>query len=147
VALVVDINDANGGARLCRRTRPWQEIGVVLRNRENHLVAAPEVRGTPGAGDEIESLGRTSREDHFGRMWGIDEARDRLPCRGHASCGSAGQRVDRCRVRVVTGIERRERVDHRLRAQGRRGSVQIREGVTADLLAKGRKRRCARLLP
>ena len=43
-ALVIDIDDAHGRARLLRGARPRQQVGVVFRNREDDLVTRAEIR-------------------------------------------------------------------------------------------------------
>ena len=64
-ALVIDLNDAHRDAGLRCRASPRQQVGVVFREGEEHLVARTEIGSSPRAGNQVDPLGRASSEDDF----------------------------------------------------------------------------------
>ena len=56
---------------------PGHDVGVVLHDRDDDLVALAEIHAV-GAGDEVDALGGVAREDDLLHAWRIEEAARRL---------------------------------------------------------------------
>ena len=56
-----------------RDVLPGDEVRVVLELGHDDGVARPEVVEAPGVGDEVQTLGRVTDEDHLARVRRVEE--------------------------------------------------------------------------
>ena len=133
--LIVERNQLEAGTRPLGDVLPGDEVRVVLELGDDHEVAGPEVHQPPGVGDEVQALGRVSREDDLLRRRRVDEAGHGL---ARALVGGGcplGELVDAAvHVRVGRLVELPQRVEHLRRLLRRRGRVEVGERLPVDLL-------------
>jgi hypothetical protein len=114
LALVRDRDRAKPSAGLLADQLPGQQVGVMLQDSYQHLVAGPERAPPPALGHQIDGLGRAPGEHDLRRARGAKKTRDLLACvvvgRGGPLAEVVQSTVD---VGVLAGIEARDRVDHR----------------------------------
>ncbi len=67
-SIVVDRRDTNHGTHLFRQQLPWNNVGMVLKLREDDLVALTDIFSPVTLCHEINCLGRASQEDNFLRV-------------------------------------------------------------------------------
>ena len=103
---------------------------------------APTFGVAPGAGDEVDRLGRVADEDHLAPVGGADVVGDRRP---GALVG--GGRLGRERVRaavdvgVVAALVAVDRLDRGQDPLGAGAGVEVGERLAADLALERRERR------
>ena len=140
LAVVVDRQHPEVGARALGDVLPGHEVRVVLELGHEHDVARAEVVETPGVGDEVDRLGRAAGEDHLAGRRGVHERASLLACALVARGRALRQRVDAAvHVRVRGLVELADRVEHlpRLLRAGR--GIEVRERLPVDLLLEDRK--------
>ena len=112
---------------------PGNDIGVVLHDGENNLIARLDVFRDP-AGDQIDTFRRAARENDLFHARGIEEAPYIFAGVFHCRCRLIGERVE---ATVHIGIGRAHLVgqsrDNRLRLLRRSGTVQIDERLSIHL--------------
>ena len=140
LALVVERDQLEAGARPVGDVLPRNEVRVVLELGDDDEVAGPEVHEPPGVGDEVQPLGRVPREDDLLRRGRVDEARHGL---ARALVGGGcplGELVDAAvHVRVGRLVELPQRVEHLPRLLRRRSRVEVGERLPVDLLLEDRE--------
>src|SRR5439155_23284962 len=119
---------------------PGQQIAVVLRLRDDDLVAGLEISLAPGAGREIDRLRRIPDEDHRARVRRADKARDLDPNLFVLRRRLFGEDVDAAMdVRVGILIIPRYGLDDRAWFLRGRGIIQVDQWLTVDLAREDRK--------
>ena len=110
------LTDAELGAHRRSELLPGNEVGVMLHARHHHPVASPNVRTTPGRGEEVHRFGGAAREDQRIGVGRSQESRDAV-ARALVGFGRRGrQRVgSTVRVGVVALVVGDHRVEHRAR--------------------------------
>ena len=140
VALVVDVEEAELGARLLGEHLPGHEVRVVLEHRRDDHVAGAAGRAAVGLGDEVDRLRRVAREHDLPRRGRVEEARDGAARRLEGLGALHAERVDAAvDVRVRGGVEAGQRVEHRLRLLRRGGGVEVGERAPVDLAGEDRE--------
>ena len=103
--LVVDRRPVDLGPDPLGQLLPGDDVGVVLHLGEHDAVAGADVGVAPGAGDEVDRLGRVADEDHLAAVAGAEVAGDDVarPLVGGGRLGreGVGAAVD---VRVVAAL-------------------------------------------
>jgi hypothetical protein len=144
------VDDANSGAALACKPCPGHQVRRMFRDRDDDLVAASQVRGSPRRRHQVDAFSRAANEHDLGRIGGVDETGDRLARSHQVIRGTTGQCVHARRIGVVRRVVLHERVDDRLWPECRRRTVQVRQRTPMDGLSKCREHRrprCARIAP
>ena len=139
--VVVDPDPVDHGAGRLGELLPGHDVGVVLHVGQHDPIAGADVRRTPGAGDQVDGLGRVANEGHLAPVAGADPVGD-----GGAGPLVGGGRLGRERVRAavdvgvvaaLVAVDGLDRGEDPLRA---RPGIQVDERLVADQPAQGRKR-------
>ena len=140
LTFVGDRHDAEHGPAFAAEHVPGDDVGVVLENRQDDLVARPDVAPSPGLRHQVDGLGRAAHEDDFARGAGaeveVDLGAGCLVGIAGAHRQGVGTAVN---VRVIGCVEARHRVDDRPRLVRRGGVVQPDERLTVDPLVERRE--------
>ena len=121
---------------------PGDDVGVVLHLGQHDAVAGADVGVAPGAGDEVDRLGRVADEDHLAAVGGADVVGDRRP---GALVG--GGRLGRERVRaavdvgVVAALVAVDRLDRGEHPLGAGAAVEVGDRLAVDLALERREGR------
>ena len=119
---------------------PGDDVRVVLHLGEHDPVAGADVGGAPGAGDEVDRLGRVADEDDLAPVGGADVVGD-----GRAGALVGGGRLGGERVRAavdvgvvaaLVAVDRLDRGQHPLRAGA---AVEVGERLAVDLARERRE--------
>ena len=135
LAVVVDRDVREGRAGLLGDELPRNEVRVMLELGDHDHVAGAEVVEPPRVGDQVDRFGRAAREDHLAIRRRVD-VRAYLLARALVACGRAlGERIDATvHVGVRVLVELAHRVEHLTRFLGRRGRVEVRNGLAVEQL-------------
>src|SRR6476661_536823 len=102
---------------------PWHDIGMMLHDRENDLVASLDALASKRIGDQVDRLGGITREDDFFFAAGIEERSYGFPRRLVSLRGFVGQIMQTAmHIGVLLGIGLLKPVQHG-RWFLRRGSI------------------------
>ena len=115
---------------------------MVLHLGEHDPVAGADVGVAPGAGDEVDRLGRVANEDDLAPVRGADVVGDRRP-RALVGGGRLGRERVRAAVDVgvvaaLVAVDRLDRGEHPL---GAGAGVEVGDRLAADLALERRERR------
>ena len=140
-ALIVDVGEAQDGARVPGQELPGDHVAVVLRDAQNDLVAGLHELAAPGVRDEVDRLGRVAHEDDgLVTVLRVDKARD-LGSHGLVQ----GRRLFRQRVNtavdvgVVVLVVVDQGIDDLVRLLGGRCVIEIDQRLAVDLSLQDRK--------
>src|SRR5215207_265687 len=140
LAVVVERDRAELGSRSICDVLPRDEIRVMLELRHDDDIATPQVVEAPRVGDEVDALGRASREDHLALARRVQERRNLRARALVAGSGVLGELVDAAvDVRVRGLVEGADRVEDLTGLLCRRGGVEVRERLPVDLVLEDRE--------
>ena len=95
---------------------PWYDIRVMLHLRKQDLVARPQIRIAPTAGNQVDRSGRARSENHLLRRVGLDPTGKHFARLLHGLGGLGGQLVTAAMhvgimrsIDTIHGIEDRSR--------------------------------------
>src|ERR1019366_4968202 len=116
---------------------PWNDIGVVLHDREDDLVALLDEGLAEGGSDQIDRFGRRFREDDLVYRAGVEEGAHAFPRRLIGFRRGIGEMMQ---TAMNIGVFVIGRVDHAVddfpRFLRRRGIIEVNQRLAMDL---GRK--------
>ena len=137
---VVDGGDAQARALLGAEELPGHDVGVVLQQRQDDLVALAHVAPPPALGDQVDPLGRPAHEDDLARGAGPEETPRGL-ARAFVGVGrSRRQGVRRAvDVGVLALVEAGDALDDRARLLRGGGVVEPDERTPVHLLGEDGK--------
>jgi hypothetical protein len=119
---------------------PGDDVGVVLHLGEDDAVTGADIGVAPGAGDEVDRLGRVADEDHLAPVGGADVVGDRgpRPLVGFGRLGreGVGAAVDVGVVAPLVAVDRLDRGQHPL---GAGAAVEVGDRPAVDLALQGRE--------
>ena len=140
-ALVVDRHPVDLGARLLGQLLPGDDVRVVLHLGEHDAVAGADVGVAPGAGDEVDRLGRVADEDHLAAVGGAEVVGDRRPGALVGGGRLGGERVRAAvDVGVVAALVAVDRLDRGQHLLGAGAAVEVGDRLAVDLALEGRER-------
>ena len=140
VAVVVDRRPLEHRALAFPQEVPRDDVGVVLHDRQDDLVALLQPLAAEGVGDQVDRLGGIAGEDDLFGAAGIEEAAH-LFARALVGLGRRiGEIVQAAvHVGVFVGVGVLDAVEHRLRLLRRGGVVEIDKRLAVDLHAEDRE--------
>ena len=135
--LVVHRHDAQREAPPLACQLPGHNVGVVLHDGDNHLIALAQEGLRKRRCDEIEALGRPSRENNLGRGTRIEERAYPFARRFVQRGGFLRKRVDAAmHIGVAGGVERVHGLQHGAGLLCRGGIVEIHQRAAVHLTAQ-----------
>ena len=141
LAVLVEREEAQLGARLPRDVLPRDEVRVVLELGDDDEVAGLEVPEPPRVRDEVDRLGRVADEDDLAHVDGaLRKARVRSRACSSALGRALGELVDAAMdVRVRRLVEAVHRLEHLARLLRARGRIEEGERLAVELLLEDRE--------
>ena len=140
IAVVIDRRPFDDGALPLAQEMPRHDVGVVLHDRQHHLVALLQPRAAEGRRDEIKRLGGVAGEDDLFLARRVEERAHGLARRLVGFRRLVGEEVQPAmHVGVFARIRLLDAVEHRLRLLRRGGVVEINERLAVDLHRQRRK--------
>ena len=107
----------------------------MFQHRQDDFITRLQKRAAVGLRDEVDAFGRAADEDDFLRRTSSQELLDFLPSLLVSIRRPCGQRVGSAmNVRVVVGVELRQRIDHALRLLSRRRIIEPRQRLAVHAL-------------
>ncbi len=145
LAVLVERQEAQLGARLPRDVLPRDEVRVVLELGDDDEVARLEVPEPPRVRDEVDRLGRVADEDDLARRRRVEEGARALARVLEALGRALGELVDAAMdVRVRRLVEVVHRLEHLARLLRARGRIEEGERLAVELLLEDREIRAQR---
>ena len=119
---------------------PRHDIGVMLHDRQNDLVALADMRHPPAIGDRVDRFRRGLREDDLVHRTSIQEPAHLLARRLVSLRRRIRQEMQPAMdVGIFVTIGMRDRIDHGLRLLGRSAVVEIDERLAIDFTRQDRE--------
>ena len=138
--VVVAIDPLQHGALPLAQEMPGYDVGVMLQDRQDDLVALADMIAAVARGDEVDRLGRGLCEDDLLQDFGIEERAHALARRLEIVCRRIGKVVQ---AAMDVGVFKVRRFDHTLddRLRLLRGStvVEIDQRLAVGLERQGRE--------
>ena len=119
---------------------PRHDVGVVLHDRNDDLVALADIRLTPGRRHQVDRLGGAAGENDLLAATGVEELCDPLAAALIALGRDVGEVMQAAmHVGVFAGIGLHHAVEHRLRLLRGGGVVEIDQRLAIDLQRQRRE--------